>query len=396
MMAWILAVLALLNGTAAIVMALLPPFPVSWLYHHARLRKPIGWLLLTVAVVVVGRERLLSGSWPVGALAALALVALGLVLTYRMHQETAFPAVDYPPMAKDPRSLPLRDDHLLAVIDAGGVTRAYPLDYVIHHHVVNDRFGDRLVSLTYCAMCRSIIPFDVTELGPLFVGSFKHANMIVADRRTRTFFQQATFDSLLGPLHPRTLTMIPFQLLGWAEVKRLLPSVEVAHVTAEDLREFQLPIPGIWRRIVASEATPGLPASQRDRSFPARTHVIGVTDPIARPEVVFLKDEVVRRGVVHDDELDVFLVAVDGAVNGFRGRVADDGGGGPAAGPGRAVQLELTSDHAVVDLPTGTRWDLLGRRLGGPLHADLVPVALSDEYWFSWRRFHPAARLRRL
>jgi hypothetical protein len=116
-------------------------------------------------------------------------------------------------MSDDPLKLPLCDDMETAVIEYGGVTKAYPLDYVIHHHIINDRFGNRVVALTYCAMCRSIIPFDVADIGPLFVGSFENANMIVADRRTRTFFQQATFESLIGPLHPHTLTMIPFQVL---------------------------------------------------------------------------------------------------------------------------------------------------------------------------------------
>ena len=122
-------------------------------------------------------------------------MALAIVMAYRMHQETAFPAVDFPAMAEDPLSLPLKDDARLAVIEQAGVTKAYPLDYVIHHHIISDRFGNRTIALTYCAMCRSVIPFDVTDIGPLFVGSFKDANMIVADRRIKTFFQQATFNS---------------------------------------------------------------------------------------------------------------------------------------------------------------------------------------------------------
>ncbi len=150
-------------------------------------------------------------------------MALAIVLTYRLHQETVFPAVDFPEMSEDPLKLPLTDNMQLAILEHGGVTKAYPLDYVIRHHVINDSFGERIFSLTYCAMCRSIIPFDVTDIGPLFVGSFKDANMIVADRRTRTFFQQATFKSIIGRLHPRTLTMIPFQILTWAEVRRLDP-----------------------------------------------------------------------------------------------------------------------------------------------------------------------------
>ena len=108
-------------------------------------------------------------------------MGLAVVLTYRMHQETAFPAVDFPAMSDDPFKLPLADDMMLGVIEYSGVTKAYPLDYVI---IINDRFGDHIVALAYCAMCRSIILFDVTDIGSLFVGSFKNANLIVADRRT--------------------------------------------------------------------------------------------------------------------------------------------------------------------------------------------------------------------
>src|SRR5688572_2496957 len=192
------AILALLVGTGAVYMALIKPFPVQWLYYHYFLRKPLVWSILAGSLLWVAWRAADSGSMPWPTLAPLALVALAVVLTYRMHQESAFPAVDFPAMAEDPFRLPLTDDAQLAVVEYGGAAKAYPLNYVIHHHIVNDRFGDRIVALTYCAMCRSIIPFDVSDIGPLFVGSFKHANMIVADRRTKTFFQQGTFQSIIG------------------------------------------------------------------------------------------------------------------------------------------------------------------------------------------------------
>jgi len=96
-----------------------------------------------------------------------ALAVFGAVLAFRLHQERVFPAVDFPPMASEPLALPMRDEQQVALVELAGESRAYPLDYVIHHHIVNDRFGDRVVALTYCAMCRTVIAFDVTELGPL-------------------------------------------------------------------------------------------------------------------------------------------------------------------------------------------------------------------------------------
>ena len=382
---YVLAFLALATGTAAIYMALLKPFPVRWLYYHYFVRKFIVWVIFSGTAVWAALETSQTGLFPAWSIPPLLLMALAIVLAYKMHQENAFQAVDFPQTAADISNLPLADDMQLAIIEYGGVTRAYPLDYVIHHHIINDRFGEHIVALTYCAMCRTVIPFDVTDIGPLFVGSFKGANMIVADRKTKTFFQQATFESVIGKLHPHTLTMLPFQILAWKEVKMLQPLPLIAKVTEKDFREFELPIPGVWKKIVAGETTPGLPEKDRDQTFPARTHVIGVIDEIAAPQIVYLKEELLRRRIVRNENLQIFLVALNNTVNGFRGRLN-----------GRVLDITLNPDKTLSDKLSGTIWDLRGKYISGAIEGDLKPVALSDEYWFSWRKYHPASNLIRL
>jgi hypothetical protein len=207
----------------------------------------------------------------------------------------------------------------------------------------------------------------------------------VADRKTKTFFQQATFESIIGKLHPYTLTMIPFQILSWGEVNRLSPIPQVVKVTEKDFREFQLPIPGIWKKIVASEATPGLSAKDRDKTFPARTHVVGVIDQIAQSQVVYLKEELMRRGVTKNEELDVFLVAINNTVLGFENSLND-----------RSLNITLNPDKTLSDVSSDTVWDIRGKHIKGEIRSDLVPIALSDEYWFSWKKFHPESRLIRV
>lgn len=375
---YVLAVAALVVSTGALYLALVPAVPATWVYYHYLVRRPAVWSLFAAGVLIVGWATAREGELPLSTLLPLLLLGVAIVLTYRLHQEVVFPAVDYPLMADDPLRLPLRDDMQLAVIEYEGVSKAYPLDYVIHHHVVNDRFGDATIALTFCAMCRSIIPFVVTDIGPLFVGSFKNANMIVADRRTKTFFQQATFKSIIGPLHPHTLKMTHYQILAWADVMRLDPLPQVADVTEKDLRPFELPIHGIWRRIVASQATPGLRRSDGDRSVPARTRVVGILQPTVRPKPAYLRDELLRHRVVKNEQSGCYLVAVNGTVNGFQARV-----------DGHGVVLSLSDDLLLHDRTSGTVWDLRGHRVRGELHASLAPIAISDEYWFSWKFFHP-------
>ena len=382
---FLLAIIALATGTAAIYMTLVKPFPVQWLYYHYFIRKPIVWTILVGTVFWVGWQTWQTRAFSLWTIIPILLMGLSVILAYKMHQENAFNAVDFPAMAEDISSLPLQDDMQLAIIEYEGMIKAYPLDYVIHHHIINDQFGNRIVALTYCAMCRSIIPFDVTDIGPLFVGSFKDANMIVADRRTKTFFQQATFQSIIGKLHSHTLMMIPFQILSWGEIKRLNPLPQIVKVTEQEFREYQLPIPGIWKKIMASEATPGLPSKDRDKSFPSRTKVIGVIDPIAKPQIVYLKEELMKRGIFKNEELDIFLVAVRNTVNGFKGSL-----------DGRSIHLTLTPDQTLSDISSGTVWDIRGKQMNGEIESDLEPMSLSDEYWFSWKRFHPTSKLIRV
>jgi len=373
---YLLAIVSLLVGTAAIYMALIEPFPVSWLYWHYFIRKPIVWTILAGTLA----WGLLQPQFPLALIGPLMLMALGVVLTYRMHQSVVFHAIDFPAEA-DAEDLPLRDEMEIAVVDYGGVTRAYALDHLIHHHIINDRFGDSIVAVTYCAMCRSIIPFDVTEIGPLFVGSYKNANMIVADRKTKTFFQQATFKSVIGKLHPMELTMVPYQILTWGELKASGHVPKFCRFTTRDLRPFELPVHGLWTRIMSSEVTPGFARVRHDTSLPARTHVVGLREP-GLPPIAFKRDDVRTKGVVLLPELGIALVSAGGGVNGFSIR-SDKA----------PLDLELTADNTIRDKTSGSTWNLRGIPIAGELAESLRPIRVSDEYWFSWKLFHPKATL---
>ena len=83
---YLLATIALLVGSAAIYMALLKPFPVQWLYYHYFVRKPLVWTMSGGSLAYVTWLSLEAGSFPMAAAVPLALIALAVVLTYRMHQ----------------------------------------------------------------------------------------------------------------------------------------------------------------------------------------------------------------------------------------------------------------------------------------------------------------------
>ena len=359
------------------IFTLVEKFPVKLLYYHYHVRKPLIWSIFIASVWYQITSS--SNGIPANAMPPLAIMGLSVILTYKVHQSNWFKAVNFPKMTDHFESLPLSDDQEIALIEYEGIIKAYPLNYVIHHHIVNDKFKDKLVALTYCAMCRSIIPFDVTEIGPLFVASFKNANMIVADKKTGTFFQQASFNSIIGKLHPKSLDMITFQILPWGVVKELKRKPQVAIINKNDLRPFKLPMPGVWKKVMNSELTPGL--STKDKTFPSKTHIVGVTDTSISEPVFYLKSELLQKGIVKNAKLNFTLIATDNTINGFKTK---------------NLNLILKKNQIIEDIITKSIWDITGKSLKGSIEKNLEKICISDEYWFSWKKFHPNSILLRL
>lgn len=57
------------------------------------------------------------------------------------------------------------------------------------------------------------------------------------------------------------------------------------------------------------------------------------------------------------------------------------------------ISIELTE---IVDSNNKSRWNIRGEYISGLLNTDLEPVAIFDEYWFSWKKFHEDSKLIRL
>ena len=380
---YILAFISFFTGMFAIF-TLVEKFPVKYIYYHYHARKPIVWTIFIGSMAWVMLSYFMSNEpFPWHTLPPLFIISLSVLMAYKVHQEAWFKAVDFPIMTKDIDSLPIGEESQLAIIEVNGIVKAYPLNYVIHHHIINDSFGDKIIALTYCAMCRSIIPFDVTDIGALFVGSFKNANLIVADRKTKTFFQQESFNSIIGKLHPHQLSMIPFHILSWSEVKNLNPIPEVVVVTKRDFRPFKLPMPGVWNKVMSSELTPGLVS--KDKSFPSKTHIIGIIDPYVPVQIAYLKKELIPFSVVVNEEYDFVLIITKGSVNGFKGTLDT-----------HALELAINDNKIISDKTSGTTWDLRGKYINGAIQQNLESIAITDEYWFAWKKFHPDTLLIRM
>ena len=137
------------------------------------------------------------------------------------------PPRDGIPALSDPQMVPvaakagLSDrEAVIAVEIDGAVPRAYPIRYLTWHEIVNDVVGGVPVAVTFCPLCNSALTFDrragggVLEFG--VTGKLRHSDMIMYDRQTESWWQQAIGLAIVGDLTGTSLTQVPSWMEDWA------------------------------------------------------------------------------------------------------------------------------------------------------------------------------------
>ncbi len=131
------------------------------------------------------------------------------------------PALDNPEfiaVADKPDLLPREPVITLEI--AGETPRAYPIRYLTWHEIVNDVVGDIPVAVTFCPLCNSGITFDRRiEQGTLSFGvsgKLRNSDMVMFDRETESWWQQAIGEAIVGDLTGTELESLPSWMESWS------------------------------------------------------------------------------------------------------------------------------------------------------------------------------------
>ncbi len=117
------------------------------------------------------------------------------------------PPKDGIPAIDDPEMVPVNEGNLpereaVVALEIDGNARAYPIRYLMWHEIVNDRFSDRPITVTYCPLCNAAIAFDgMLDGTPVdfgVSGKLRNSDMIMYDRQTDSWWQQFTGDAIAG------------------------------------------------------------------------------------------------------------------------------------------------------------------------------------------------------
>ncbi len=293
----------------------------------------------------------------------------------------------------------------VAVLEVGGIARAYPLQILVWHEIVNDEISGQPVTVTYCPLCNSTVAFsrevDGRTLDFGTTGMLRNSDLVMYDRQTESWWQQLTADAVVGELTGTKLQVLPSQILPWSEFLRLHPDGEVLSRQTGFARPYgDNPYVGYDR----PNSRPFLFQGETDDALPPKERVAAVTTTDGEA-VVYPFDRLATEAPVNDrtdGRPIVVLFNPDVASPLDASSISSGRDVGAAAVFDRAVRGRTlsfepgTASDEVRDRETGSTWDLGGRATAGPLAGvELRQVPHDDQFWFALAAFYPGAEIRR-
>jgi hypothetical protein len=294
----------------------------------------------------------------------------------------------------------------LAVVEVEGEIRAYPIQILTWHEIVNDEVAGRPVAVTYCPLCNSTVAFsreidgEAVEFGT--TGMLRGSDLVMYDRKTESWWQQITAEAVVGELTGERLDVIPSQILSWAKLERLHPDARVLSRDTGFDRDYGR------NPYVSYDSDPGsqpfLFRGKPDSSLPPKERVAAVKSS-EEAAVVYPFSRLEREAPLNDViDGEPVVVLFDPEV--ASALDAEQVSGGRSVGAaavfsrrveGRTLSFSPGPEAGTYrDRPTGSRWDLRGRATAGPLKgARLEQIPHDDQFWFAIAAFYAAAEIRR-
>jgi hypothetical protein len=373
----------------------------SWVYRSIRIfiLATLGWWVLNWSGMLVKAEIRWESEWPKTDFSQTA-VDLNEIMSGGPPKD-GIPAIDNPKfvLSEDADGwLDAREP--VIVVQHQEHARAYPLQILIYHEIVNDTFRGLPISVTFCPLCNASIVFDRRVNGKLLdfgtTGKLRKSDLVMYDRQTESWWQQFIGTSIVGEYMGTKLKEIPSQIVAYEDFKKAYPSGEILSKKTGHFRPYGR---NPYRGYDKIGDQPFLFTDPVDKRLPAMERVLGVIRK-GRSRI-YPYSELKERGVINDEFAGLPLViihdravlsALDAgtiassrlipAANGFDRRIDD-----------RVLNFELSGDN-VVDRETGTQWNGLGQAVAGPLKGKrLIGIDAGAHFAFAWLSFRPDSEI---
>ncbi|MGE0559397.1 MAG: DUF3179 domain-containing protein [Burkholderiales bacterium] len=286
------------------------------------------------------------------------------------------------------------------VFEHRGDARAYPLQILMFHEIVNDTVAGAPVAITFCPLCNASIVFDRNVRGTTLdfgtTGKLRKSDLVMYDRQTESWWQQFTGKGIVGHHSGVTLNQLPSAISAFADFRSAYPRGKVlSRETGHDRPYGRNPYRGYDRIgdqpfLFKDPVDPRLPAMERvlgvSRNGKTKIYPLGllsaqpvINDRIGREPVVVMS----RGGLLSALDADTIRDSREIRAATAYSRQLD----------GKTLSFESKAGQ-ITDRETGSLWDIFGRAKSGPLKgARLVNVDSGVHFAFAWLAFHPDSEI---
>lgn len=285
------------------------------------------------------------------------------------------------------------------VLNYNEESKAYPVQILIWHEIVNDFIGGLPVALTYSGTTNSAVAM-VRQVGNRVLdfgtsGRLYNGATVMYDRQTRSLWLHFTGFCVNGRLTGKRLKLLPVAMVSFKEFKLSYPKGKVLSRETGFKRNYgRTPYVAYGR----SDERPFVYDGEIDDRLLPKERILGIYVgdlPTAFPYSLFKLQEprAVVQTVVKDTPVVIFYSkgtnsALDTASIAF----SKDVGATAVFSPQIDDRvLNFTgAEEGFKDKETESTWTLLGRCIKGELEGKwLKPMEHLDSFWFAWAAYYP-------
>jgi hypothetical protein len=272
----------------------------------------------------------------------------------------------------------VKDNQLVIGVNINGKARAYPIEIIGYHHQLNDIVDNQPIMITYCTVCRTGRVFS-----PLVDGNIEtfrlvgmdHFNAMFEDATTKSWWRQVNGEAIVGPLKGKKLMEI--------EAKQMTLSAWIDRYPETLILQ---PDPKFNDHYKALEKydegkMEGKLEGRDSLSWKDKSWVVGV--PMGLLAKAYDWNELLRDRVINDRINGIpVLIALEGDSASFHSWVR-------VAGKDTLQFFHDNSQNLLVD-DRKSRWNWKGECVEGAFKGSKLKAIQSyQEFWHSWKTFHP-------
>jgi len=292
------------------------------------------------------------------------------------------------PPLEQPKSIPagearyLKDKHVVFGVVINGEARAYPRRILAWHELALDTLGGVPLTLVYCTLCGSVIPYDSDVAGRDLTfgtsGLLYRSNKLMFDAETNSLWSSLYGRPVVGPLtdFDVELKKLPVVTTSWGEWKRRHPETTVLALDTGFDRDYREG--AAYRDYLRSDELRFAVAETDDRlankaevlvlPFAADAAYRGAGRPLAI-SVALLERHPVHQ-LEHDGTRMVILTSAAGASRVYEAR---------------AERFVRWLDGLRVEDDAGGIWSVTEEALAAESGSERRPrIAAHRAFWFGW------------